>query len=208
MPPIPRRRAGLGHSLLGTGDGRLTFHWWGIPVTASASGSTVNLSGTCANYSVSVSIADTQADSYHALFPNPSFSASASNMTGGNCGNGNAHAYQVGGYAIEPMMMPVSRSPHSAGDSPQAPCHRAYSPLVELRRSSAAEIRPLLPPMPYRGQRDRSAGTFPVSADHADGLNSPVSTLPCMSRSSLQQAFRLRQRIPAQRTPQNKEPTR
>ena len=101
----------------------------------------------------------------------------------------------------------VSLSPF-CGDTPQRPGHRAYSPLVELRRSSAAEIRPLLLPMPYRGQRDRSAGTFPVSADHADGLDSPVSTLPCMSRSSLQQAFRLRQRIPAQPTPQNKEPNR
>jgi hypothetical protein len=75
---------------------------------------------------------------------------------------------------IEPMMMPVSRSPHLAGDSPQAPLPSGLLPLVELRRSSAAQIRPLLPRMPYRGQRDRSAGTFPVSADHADSLNSPV----------------------------------
>ena len=96
--------------------------------------------------------------------------------------------------------MPLSRSPHSAG-TPRNACHRAYSPLMDLRRSSAAEIRPLLPLMPFRGQCSRSAGTFPVSADHADGLDSPVSTLPRISRSSLQQAFRLRQRIPAQRTP-------
>ena len=56
--------------------------------------------------------------------------------------------------------------------------------------------------MPHRGHWNRSTGTLPVSADHADGLDSPVSTLPRISRSSLQQAFRLRQRIPAQRAPQ------
>ena len=58
--------------------------------------------------------------------------------------------------------------------------------------------------MPCRGQRDSSPGTFPVSSDQANGLDCPVSTLPCMSRSSPQQAFRLRQRIPAQRTPQTR----
>jgi hypothetical protein len=47
------------------------------------------------DYAVQVSIADTQS----ANFPSPSFSAGASNMTGGNSGNGNAYAYQVGGYA-------------------------------------------------------------------------------------------------------------
>jgi len=65
----------------------------GIPVTASASGSTVNLTGSGAT--VSVSIADTQS----ATFPTPSFSASVSGMSGGGSGNGNAYAYQVGGYA-------------------------------------------------------------------------------------------------------------
>ena len=59
----------------------------------SASGSTVNLTGTSAT--VSVSIADTQS----ATFPTPSFSASVSGMSGGGSGNGNAYAYQVGGYA-------------------------------------------------------------------------------------------------------------
>jgi hypothetical protein len=110
--------------------------------------------------------------------------------------------------AIEPTMIPLSRSPHSAGIPRNAPAIGPTAPSWSCVAARQPRSALCCHQMPYRGQRDRSAGTVPVSADHADGLDSPVSTLPCMSRSSLQQAFRLRQRIPAQPTPQNKEPNR
>ncbi|MGA2085123.1 MAG: RHS repeat-associated core domain-containing protein [Terracidiphilus sp.] len=80
----------------------------GSVVSASASGGTVNLlskaTGTGVDYSVSVSIADTQTSSYPTLFPSASFTAKAVNMTGGasvGFGPGTIYSYQVpsGGYA-------------------------------------------------------------------------------------------------------------
>ena len=78
-------------------------------VTATASGSTINLTsnstGAGVNYAVSVSIIDTQTASYPTLFPSASFTASGSNMTGGaatQSGYGIIYSYlipQQGGYA-------------------------------------------------------------------------------------------------------------
>ena len=59
----------------------------GSIVTATASGSSINLvskaTGPMADYAVSASVADTQTAQYPSYFPSPSFSVSAVNMTGG-----------------------------------------------------------------------------------------------------------------------------
>ena len=54
----------------------------------------------------------------------------------------------------------------------------------------------------YRSRHGRSAGAL-CTADLADGLECPVSTPPCTSRSSLQPASILRQRTPPPRAPPN-----
>jgi YD repeat-containing protein len=80
----------------------------GSIVTATASGSSINLvssaTGLGANYPLSVSIADTQTAAYPTLFPRPSFSATVSSMSGGGAPDANygfIYSYWVptGGYA-------------------------------------------------------------------------------------------------------------
>jgi len=80
----------------------------GSIVTASANGTSVQLvstgTGLGVNYAVSVSIADTQTASYPTLFPSPSFTASAANMSGGGAPGPNygvIYSYMIpqGGYA-------------------------------------------------------------------------------------------------------------
>ena len=74
----------------------------GSPVTATANGSTVDLvsttTGPNTNYSVSVSVVDTQTSMYPSLFPSPSFQASASNMAGGTAA-GAIYTYNATSYA-------------------------------------------------------------------------------------------------------------
>jgi RHS repeat-associated protein len=80
----------------------------GSVVTASASGGSVNLASTVTgdgtDYTVSVSITDTQTATYPSLFPSPSFSASGGNMSGGatagsNYGTIYSYNIQPSGYA-------------------------------------------------------------------------------------------------------------
>ena len=78
----------------------------GSYVTATANSANINLTSTSAgagtDYAVSVSIADTQTANYPTLFAEPSFSASADNLTGGeNTASeiGAFYSWQVGSYA-------------------------------------------------------------------------------------------------------------
>lgn len=91
----------------------------GTIVTATANGGSVQLTskttGSATNYTVSVSVNDTQTASYPSLFPSASFHASPNSMTGGNditSSYGTVYSYVVptGGYAANGNLLTYTDS--------------------------------------------------------------------------------------------------